>query len=694
MWLGDGTSANPLAITNIDKEVIEYIKKYSQNLGYDFISENEKHHLLHKPGKGQRTVLSEEFSRLNLIKNKHIPKEYLYNSYENRLELLKGLMDSDGTCYKTGIIEFSNCNLQLIENFEFLVRSLGINCARTSQIGKYKNKNKSVMECQKSYTVRLYTTLKVFKINRKLNNYKNSTNKKGLSYQEKTSIVSIEPTVIDYATCILVDNKDHLFLTNNFIVTHNSDFRGVYDTIEPALLSDMGTLRCAPILTFTGGETQKARDAKDIVENPKEKQFKTTLDDGNIIGGRFISGLYRKDCKEEKSISEYLGKETGTWIDNYPIHVSNFEKAFKKIDKEKEEALKSTDPNSFILKRIFFPLNLSDVFLTESNNKFPLEGIKQHQEWLKNHYEPVYAEFYRDINGKVSWRMSDKRPIHKFPVKPSDNKEAPVCIYEHPVQNAPRFTYVIGIDPLTNDESNDKIVSLFSLCVYKRMISPLDKFKNQVVASIAYRPKELKETHELALMLAEYYNALEGIYHEASESSLVQHFFLKKKAQYIADSFDLNSEISKGKFKGNSKKGSPPSTVNQRHYMDLMIEDANKEEIEINEDGDETYSLGVKYINDYMLLEEMKEYKGGSGRAVHGGNYDRIVSYGLALTLAKHYDVKYPIASQIVSRYNQNEKFKPSAIRAFGMMIERKENIFSFDPPKKSNIPSWMRGKS
>ena len=62
--------------------------------------------------------------------------------------------------------------------------------------------------------------------------------------------------------------------------------------------------------------------------------------------------------------------------------------------------------------------------------------------------------------------MSDKRPIHKFPVKPSDNKEAPVCIYEHPVQNAPRFTYVIGIDPLTNDESNDKIVSLFSLCVY------------------------------------------------------------------------------------------------------------------------------------------------------------------------------------------------------------------------------------
>jgi hypothetical protein len=473
-----------------------------------------------------------------------------------------------------------------------------------------------------------------------------------------------------------------------------SDFRGVYDTIEPALLSDMGSLRCAPILTFTGGETQKARDAKDIVENPKEQQFKTTLDDGNIIGGRFISGLYRKDCKEEKSISEYLGKETGTWIDNYPIHVSNFEKAFKKIDKEKEEALKSTDPNSFILKRIFFPLNLSDVFLTESNNKFPLEGIKQHQEWLKNHYEPVYAEFYRDINGKVSWRMSDKRPIHKFPVKPSDNKEAPVCIYEHPVQNAPRFTYVIGIDPLTNDESNDKIVSLFSLCVYKRMISPLDKFKNQVVASIAYRPKELKETHELALMLAEYYNALEGIYHEASESSLVQHFFLKKKAQYIADSFDLNSEISKGKFKGNSKKGSPPSTVNQRHYMDLMIEDANKEEIEINEDGDETYSLGVKFINDYMLLEEMKEYKGGSGRAVHGGNYDRIVSYGLALTLAKHYDVKYPIASQIVSKYNQNEKFKPSAIRAFGMMIETKENIFSFDPPKKSNIPSWMRGKS
>ena len=40
----------------------------------------------------------------------------------------------------------------------------------------------------------------------------------------------------------------------------------VCNTIEPALLSDLGTMRCSPILAFTGGETEKAGDAKNLVE--------------------------------------------------------------------------------------------------------------------------------------------------------------------------------------------------------------------------------------------------------------------------------------------------------------------------------------------------------------------------------------------------------------------------------------------
>lgn len=470
-------------------------------------------------------------------------------------------------------------------------------------------------------------------------------------------------------------------------------FRSVYDVVEPALLSDIGGLRCSPLFTFTGGEAEKAKDAENFVKFPsKSKQFITTLDDNVDVGGRFLTGLYRKDCKKESTISKFLGKETGTWIDDYRIYVSDFEEAKIKIEEEKEEARKSPDSNTFLLKRIFFPLNLDDVFLTESNNKFPKEAIDQYQTWLKNHFVPTYADFYRDMNGKVSWKHSDIKPINKFPIKPADDKMAPVIILEHPVTNAPRFTYCIGIDPVNNDQSSDKEVSLFCVYVYKRMISPMDLYKNQVVASISYRPKELSDAHEMALMLAEYYNAVEGVLPEASEASIFQYFFLKRKGHYLANSFDLVTEINKkSSFKG--KKGLPATTVNQRHYMNIMVEDANREDISVNEEGDEERSYGITKINDYMLLEEMKNYRGRtSGKGIHDGNFDRIIAYGCALTLARYYDVKYPIASQIPSnRPEPTQREKQEYRTMFGKIERKSQQIIGGNNQPKVRIPSWLK---
>lgn len=470
-----------------------------------------------------------------------------------------------------------------------------------------------------------------------------------------------------------------------------SPFRSVYDTVEPALLSDTGKLRCSPILTLTGGETEKAKDAENFIKYPNlEQQFTTSLETGEVVGGRFLSGLYRKDCKKKTTLSKYLGQETNTWLDNYPIYVSDFDLAEEKIKKEKEEASKSPDKNTFLLKRIFFPMNLDDVFLTESNNRFPRQAIEQWQTYLKEHYSPIYAEFYRDIKGKVQWRYSDLRPINKFPVKPQDNKSAPVQIFEHPIPDAPRYTYTIGVDPVNNNESHDTVVSLFSIYVYKRMLSPLDEYKNQIVACISFRPKELVEAHELTLMIAEYYNAVEGVLPEASEQSLFQYFYLKRKGHFLANTFDLVREISKTKFGG--KKGLPATPANQRHYMHLLVEGANEEIITLNEDGEEEITLGVTKEMDYMLLEEYKNYKGKTeGRGVHDGNFDRIIARGCAETLAKYYDVKYPISAIPKTNQSENESHIRNIIKTPFGNIERTSNKFDFGSPKKMNIPRWMR---
>lgn len=468
-------------------------------------------------------------------------------------------------------------------------------------------------------------------------------------------------------------------------------FRSVYDVVEPALLSDAGGLRCTPIFTFTGGEAEKAKDAENFVKYPsKVKQFVTTLDNGSEVGGRFLTGLYRKDCKELSTISKFTGKKTNTWLDNYPIYLSDFDIAKSRIDAEKEDALKSPDKSTYLLKRIFFPLTLEDVFLTESNNRFPVEVIRQHQEWLREHYQPICTELYRDIQGKVQWKYSDLKPINKFPVSPTDDKDAPFLIFEHPIPNAPKFTYCIGIDPINASDSNDKVVSLFTIKVYKRMLSPLDEFKDTVVASYRGRPRELQEAHELALMVAEYYNAVEGVLPEASESSLFQYFFLKKKGHFLADSFDLVSEINiKTKFKG--KKGLPPTVANQKHYMNIMVEDANQEIIELNEEGDEVLSYGVTKLRDVMLLEEMKEYKSKSGNGVHDGNFDSIVSYGCALTLAKYYDIKYPLTSFAPKKQENVQQHQSKYVHTPFGSINKSSNNFAFGAKGSSPLPRWMR---
>src|SRR5690606_4019036 len=72
-----------------------------------------------------KNPLKDSFRSLNLFNNKHIPVEYLNASAEQRLELLKGLLDIDGIVYSK-IIQLYLSNQLLAEQITLLARSLGI----------------------------------------------------------------------------------------------------------------------------------------------------------------------------------------------------------------------------------------------------------------------------------------------------------------------------------------------------------------------------------------------------------------------------------------------------------------------------------------------------------------------------------------------------------------------------------------
>lgn len=143
--------------------------------------------------------------------NKFIPTQYLQNSEAIRFNLLAGLLDTDGSVYKDGRIEFSSKSKVLSENVVELCRSLGINCMLKSRI----------INNTEYYRVNIYSNnLRLFKLERK---QARLSNRKSSAYTKMTAIKSVTLEKIGFAKCVTVDSEDHLHLINDFIPTHNSN---------------------------------------------------------------------------------------------------------------------------------------------------------------------------------------------------------------------------------------------------------------------------------------------------------------------------------------------------------------------------------------------------------------------------------------------------------------------------------------
>lgn len=154
---------------------------------------------------------------------KFIPDEYLQGSIEQRLELLRGLMDTDGYVSK-GAGKFCTSSIRLAKNVKTLVDSLGgkgtVWQRKKLRIGATHN------ECV--VTVNLPDGWNPFKILRKASRFIPTTTKL------RRRIISIEPSRTTLTQCIKVSNDDCLYITDDNIVTHNTakDLRATQDMLE------------------------------------------------------------------------------------------------------------------------------------------------------------------------------------------------------------------------------------------------------------------------------------------------------------------------------------------------------------------------------------------------------------------------------------------------------------------------------
>lgn len=202
IWLGDGHSERGLITSHIDD--IEY---YKTKISIDKIIE-----IKNNPRCLRFSVidLHHNLKQLNLIDNKHIPIEYILSSKDQRLELLRGLMDSDGLVNPSvGSCEFYQKNENFIDSFRTLLSSLGIK----------STKRHKLINQEKYYTVSFTSTESVFNLPRK----KCLQLCKDHPKNNRLYIYNIKKVESVPVRCLQVDSDSHLFLTGTTLIpTHNT----------------------------------------------------------------------------------------------------------------------------------------------------------------------------------------------------------------------------------------------------------------------------------------------------------------------------------------------------------------------------------------------------------------------------------------------------------------------------------------
>ena len=226
LWLGDGDK-NTARITSADPEVVQALTDYSKVLcesGEDVMvstyayAERCPQYAITKGYQGKQRFFSlqNELRTLDLLGNKHIPHDFLINSTENRLQLLAGLIDSDGHyLVQSNGYEITQKDKALAVQIKFLCDSLGFRVS----IRKKRAVISTIGYESEVYRLRIYGD--IHRVPVKVERKKANAWKSNIDWQV-TGIQVEYDKVDDYYGFEIDGNR--LFLLEDMTVTHNTAF--------------------------------------------------------------------------------------------------------------------------------------------------------------------------------------------------------------------------------------------------------------------------------------------------------------------------------------------------------------------------------------------------------------------------------------------------------------------------------------
>jgi hypothetical protein len=432
---------------------------------------------------------------------------------------------------------------------------------------------------------------------------------------------------------------------------------------------------CSPILTGTGGDMKRFMDAKSLMFDVDNFNFLTYNNekDEKRIHGLFISYKYRMEAKEESTLGAFLDQPKDNDLHNVRMLVSNEDKAKEITEGNLERLKKAGDRVAYLKEKMYYPLEVDDIFLNEDTNIFDIEAAKRQKARLIGQERTGTPVILFHDGEKLSHEFTDKQPITNFPLKSSDLKDAPVVIYEFPLENPPYGLYVAGVDPYRQGQAAYS-TSLGSVYIYKRMHDITgEKYQDMFVASYCARPEKKETWEEQARLLIKYYNARTLC--ENDDISFIEYMKSKGDAHYLEKQPEWLKEVVPGTTV-RREYGVHRSADKIRDYLHNCLKKYMEAIVyqEKNEDGDIIKEVtGVSKIFDPVLLEEIIQYN-------DQGNFDRIVAAELAIAQALKMD---PILGKVGGSGDDRMKalFRPNKknqlfTESRGLFPKKKSKLF------------------
>ena len=435
--------------------------------------------------------------------------------------------------------------------------------------------------------------------------------------------------------------------------------------------------------------------------------IRPAIEEGNLTTGTIIvSGSVGelKDCEPLKKISRdpegynFLGvtpchKDDEIWgktclfvpdsWSRYGFMDENgnslVEEAEKDILESRKAAKNSKGLEDYQLQISQKPLSLKEAFAFRADSFFP-QAILGSQVMRLEATPPktTVVELFEKDDGSISFTTNtETTPIVNFPITNGESNRGAVVIKEFPIKDAPFLTYFAGIDPISTDKTTTS-ESLFSCYIFKTLTEtkvdgedgqPKIKVSGfEPVAWYTGRLDDLKQTNTIGEHLVRFYNAFAVV--ESNVQSFINHMQHKGLQRYLATKADISFLGDLGANREVYKQYGVHMTPMIKNYILSNIKEYISEEMDYvkKEDGERLKTIyGVERIKDIPLLEEIKQWHPDL-------NTDRIIAFGLALSMAKAFVVN-GIYNRINERTKKEEVIKAESRSFFKQLTPREGNV-------------------